>query len=778
MRQFYPLDKVIKKVPEPVKNLSSGQKLVSIDTKTGKALQNKSFLGIGNWLKDAEYYLVSTGTQADDKFIYNDKVFGAGSFSLVIEYQVSCEIENADENAEKVAEALCLDTHPGAKLEQKIEQYVKDFIRKNRYEFLNNFPQEIEKLKQLIIDKVKTEIFLTIDVQISLDQSKLNPFFIESQHFPVLVKDCNEELDLELRAELIVDPKNKIKAISNYDKRSCLSDLVKEEIKHHLLSNVSLQEFYYELKTSVYQKLKRHLDSILAEQGLQIRFLSIDTNSSFPEEFFEIEHDVKYQLQDYSEEITIKNRLQLKSYNISYYKIAGSPSLISWSQKQLSLIIRQVLFQKKYTDILYAFAAIANDIRTKIENEAEKIGYQVDHIISVAELKETLLTREFSLEEEEGTFATKDAKVKVKLNTIIKVKIEKLELIQEYLNKKVDVEEFKGYMKAAIHDIISDFLHTVEPERYYLRFDTKDESYPEEEKTVAEELKSRIGDELSQKFHATVISVVIKYLDTEVSKRYEKLSKGSCPFEIEVESWQVRYKQDEGEKITFKGDLQVVGVDRGSWSIFQTREASLEEIKQYFLRSLKPKLKTFTTSSLAITDADELKEMQDFVNNCANQALTEQYGLIVNVRNWDRERTKSEIAQANLAEQKRNVRLKAEETKIIEISTHLDDKKADIEQKTVLKGLKNQAQVNRYVQLQKELDEVQILDEDALKEGLENLENKAPTLETEDIDKMLDTLAPEQPKRLKFNQALQNSKVLSSSDSNDSQSNDSSNSEE
>ena len=776
MRQFYPLDKVIKKVPEPVKNLSSGQKLVSID-KTGKALQNKSVLGInvGNLFKDAEYYLVSSGTQADDKFIYNDKVFGAGSFSFVIEYQVSCEIENA----EKVAEALCLDTHPGAKLEQKIEKYVKDFIRKNREEFLNNFPQEIKDLRNFLIDKVEADISLTIDVQISLDESKLNPFFIESQHFPVLVKDCNEELDLELRAELIVDPKNKIKAISNYDKRSGLSDLVKEEIKHYLLSNVSLQEFYYELKTSVYQKLKKHLDSILAEQGLQIRFLSIDTNSSFPEEFFKIEHDVKFQLQDYSEQITITNRLQLKSHNnIADHKIAGSPSLTSWSQRKLSEIITQVLFQKKYTDILYAFEAIANDIREKLENQAKKIGYQVDHIISVAELKETVLTREFSLEEEEGTFATKDAKVKVKLNTIIKVKIEKLELIQEYLNKKVDVEEFKGYMKAAIHDIISDFLHTVEPERYYLRFDTKDESYPEEEKTVAEELKSRIRDELSQKFHATVISVVIKYLDTEVSKRYEKLSKGSCPFEIEVESWQVRYKQDEGEKITFKGDLQVVGVDRVSWSIFQTREASLEEIKQYFLRSLKPKLKTFTTSSLAITDADELKEMQDFVNNCANQALTEQYGLIVNVRNWDRERTKSEIAQANLAEQKRNVRLKAEETKIIEISTHLDDKKADIEQKTVLKELKNQAQVNRYVQLQKELDEVQILDEDALKEGLENLENKAPTLETEDIDKMLDTLAPEQPKRLKFNQALQNSKVLSSSDSNDSQSNDSSNSEE
>ena len=41
--------------------------------------------------------------------------------------------------------------------------------------------------------------------------------------------------------------------------------------------------------------------------------------------------------------------------------------------------------------------------------------------------------------------------------------------------------------------------------------------------------------------------------------------------------------------------------------------------------------------------------MQNFVNKCANQALVEQFGLIVNIRNWDRDRTESQVDQAVLA---------------------------------------------------------------------------------------------------------------------------------
>lgn len=480
MNQHYPLDKVIKQISEPTKNLAAGQKIVTIDKKDDKAILGKSFFGVGNLFKDTKHYLISSNVQAEHSFTYNDKVFGAGDFSLIIEYQVSIEMKNA----EKVAEALCLDNHPGIVLEQNIETCLRHYIHRNSEVFFSDFSQWIKDIKKFLVEKIWSELHLNIDVQISLDDSKLGSHLVEPQHILVLVKDCNEELDLKLKAELIVDPKNKVKAISNYEKRKNLSDVVKEEIKSYLLKNISLQEFYYELKTSVCQDLKIHLDSILVNYGFQLRLLQLDTSSLIPQEFFEMKYDIECQLQDYYEPIMVRNRLQLKSCDVSLFKIASSPPLLKWSQEQLTVITRQVLFQKKYEDILYHFEIIADSIKSQIQRKTLDIGYQVDHIISTAELREKELTKEFFLEQDESIFTIKDAKVKVKLNIIVRAKIEKLENIRGFLNSGLGVEEFKTYMKDAINDTIREFLDTVEPERYYLRFDTKDQDYPQEEKTA------------------------------------------------------------------------------------------------------------------------------------------------------------------------------------------------------------------------------------------------------------------------------------------------------
>lgn len=742
MNQHYPLDKIIKQISDPAKNLSSGQKIVTIDKKDYKAILGKSFFGVGDLFKDTEHYLISSNVQAEHSFAYNDKVFGAGSFSLIIEYQVSIEMKNA----EKVAEALCLDNHPGIVLEQNIENCLRDYIRRNSEKFSSDFSQGIKDTKEFLIKKIQSELHLIIDVQISLDDSKLGSYLVESQHILVLVKDCNEELDLKIKAELIVDPKYKIKAISNYEKRKNLSDVVKEEIKSYSLKNISLQEFYYELKTSICQNLKEHLDLILVNYGFQLRLLQLDTSSLIPQEFFEMEYDIECQLQDYYEPIMVRNRLQLKSCNVSLFKIASSPPLLKWSQEQLTVITRQILFQKKYEDILYNFEKIADSIKSQIQIKTLGIGYQVDHIISTAELREKELTKEFFLEQDESIFTLKDAKVKVKLNIIVRAKIEKLENIREFLNSGLGVEEFKTHMKDAINDTIREFLDTVEPERYYLRFDTKDQNYPQEEKTIVEELKSLVFNKLNENCHATVTSVVIKYLDTEVSIRYENLYKESCQFEMEIESW-----KDSGEAVKFRGDLQIVGVDGNSWSIFQSRDADLEKIKGYFLRSVTPKLKTFASSTLTIEDVSELANIQAFIDRCANKALTEQYGLLVNIRNCDRDRTKSEKDFAKLEEAKNNAVLTAEKDKIDKFVSNLQYQKD-------LRGKKITAKLDRYNTLQELQEELEIPDEKDIKEELQAFGN----IEEQEIAPIIGEVILKQTKRIKFGQDLTNAETFSS----------------
>ncbi|MFM7682792.1 MAG: hypothetical protein ACKO7P_08605, partial [Bacteroidota bacterium] len=267
---------------------------------------------------------------------------------------------------------------------------------------------------------------------------------------------------------------------------------------------------------------------------------------------------------------------------------------------------------------------------------------------------------------------------------------------------------------------------------------------------------------------------VIKYLDTEVSQRYEKLYEKGCPFEIEIASL-----QDAGEIINFRGYLQVVGVDKFNWATFQSRKATLEEIKQYFLDSLKPRLKTFATSTLAITDADEFVKIQDFVNNFANQVLVEQFGLIVNIRNWDRDRTESQVDQAVLEQKRNKVRIELETTKISKIQASIEASQNELVHKKILREIKQTADLSRYKKLQSEKEETEMLDEETINQELNHFEEMTTNLNDEDIETLLgSTSSEQQPKRLKFNQALQKQSILSSSDSSDSDSNDLSNSEE
>nr|MDZ8023048.1 hypothetical protein [Nostoc sp. SerVER01] len=717
---------------EPVKNLSSGQKLVTIDKSTGKALSNKSFLGIGNLLKDTEYYLVSSGSRAEDKFVYSDKVFGTGSFSLVIEYQVSCEIENA----QKVAEALCLAPHPGAKLQQKIEKYARDFIRKHRDEFINDFPQGIKNIIKFIIKEVETEVFLTIDIQISLDESKLKPYLIESQHFRVLVQDCNEELNLELQAELIVDPKNKIKAISNYDNRSSLSDLVKEEIKHYLFSTVSLQDFYYDLKTSVYQRIKTNLNLVLADQGLQIRSLSIDTNEVAPPRLSQIEESITCQVQEYSEPVVIKNRLQMIPSDVSKYRMAGSPSLTNWVKSQLEAIIPEELFAQSI-DILFNFEKTDpyNNIKQKMILEAKKIGYDINQLVSVAELKFDSLTKDFVLKDE-SVFSIKSSsgKLEVKLNIIVTTKIDKLENIKNYLKREISVEEFQGLIKTKIHNTVSQYLHKVEPDRYYLRFDFEDDQQ-NPKVTVKEELENKIKEVLKTEFSASVSDIVLERLDTEVSELSKNLYSKGDAFELELQS-----KLDYGETVRFTGYLQVGGVDPDCWYVFQYRLPNLNDIKAFVLDTLQQKLEEkYSTDELT---SEENTSLQVEVNQWAKASIIEQFGLEVEIKNWKRSRTESEIDLAQLE-------LKTHKTKISGMNTKLVLVELKDKNKIETAKLAYEKKLERQKQLYGTRDQLELPDEDKVIDEIKNLEQATSETSVENVEAELNQLKESKSKRRK-----------------------------
>ena len=157
----------------------------------------------------------------------------------------------------------------------------------------------------------------------------------------------------------------------------------------------------------------------------------------------------------------------------------------------------------------------------------------------------------------------------------------------------------------------------------------------------------------------------------------------------------------------------------------------------------------------------------------------EQYGLIVNIQNWDRDRTESQVDQAALEKDRKKVRIELERTELDKTSATIEANQDKLVHKKALQKSKRAADLLRYEKLQKERDEIEMLDEETINQELNHFEEITANLNNEDIETLLgSTSSEQQPKRLKFNQALQKQSILPSSDSDNSNSNDLSNSEE
>lgn len=649
MGEVYPLDAVIRKVNSKTRANSSTQKIVIIDVNNGK--EKRSFFAT-----DVKHYLVSNNKDEQNYADRNGIICNVTdfehddlSFGLSINYRVSC-----DSGKEiQVAEALWDNTHPGAELDRKIKKYVDNFFsfENDITDIINNFGQLVKKLKKYITTNIQKEVGLNIKLKISLDkEDQLTPFRISSPHFRVQFSDYAQELDLQFEIELLVDEDKKINAVLHSGKPNLLERLVQKEIKKYLLENISVEEFYGELDTSIRRQLISYLNNeVLIRYGYRVGYLALKSTdiSSKVEEFLQVEHEVFCTVQEQS--VKVKNTIQMMPENVGKYRMAASPNLERWVIKYLDLVIKPILFEKEYVDILLDFQPIRDKIKEQMIKRSESIGYRVKQIVSIPDLEEFSLTKEFSLKVEDE-FETKDSKVKVKLNIIVDAKIDNLNKIKNLLNARTDV---KASMEATIERSVRSFLHTIEPERFYMRFFITDENHPEEQLSLEKEIEKIIKEKLeNEPFFATVKNITPKPLETEVAQRFQELSGRFCKFQFEVLSF------IGDDPIQFHGYVQVNGVEQNNWYTFQSRKYNLTEIKDYLEDLLKARLKNYSNQALEFSQNKDLSALERLLNQWSYQYIVEQFGLEISIKNVDRDLTESEKIKASFAQQTKQEQIK------------------------------------------------------------------------------------------------------------------------
>ncbi len=656
MSQPRPLDVVIRRIEKGMKNEPGAAKIVIIDCRKKKAVPRPPLFG------QVKYYLVSNTDDARHVAEGRGPICPIADFdtgreiSVCVNYQVRVK----PGNEERVAEVLSGESHPGIALDGLLRKWVAAFTDKDSSAFINNYYQARQELQKYIMREAESEAGLTLKVSLSLDgEEALALANIGPTRTMVRLADSDQEQELKLVAELMVDEMDKVNAVLSMHAEDRLEARVVGAVRAYLVEHVSLHQFCTELNSDDFRAaLKQHLNERLRGSGRRVGHLSLASPATeiVPDDkkFFELNHEVEYEIQEFPKPIKIKNTLQMKLTNVARYQAISPTDPAKWIMKSLERVIREELFGKKYINLLLNFREpeadpdnargnggnpassnglggerkIASNIKAKMRDEAAAIGYRLEQLISQPDLAPYKLLDNFTIEPER-TFATRVSDVHVKLRIVITAKINDLTDVEEYLNRQEDVQ--KAMSEVALTEA-NQYLHEIDPSDFYMNFSfSKNIGVP----TIEECLSERIRTKLKEQFNARVMSVVPKPLDDKLIERLKALQKALCAFTAEVNPLR------SGEKFVFEGDFQIVGVHEHGWYIFQSRDAGLSEVKATVEKNIRAYLATRSDDELRHPPGG-LDVLRREVEEDVNARLMKGYGLVMSITTFFRNRTESE----------------------------------------------------------------------------------------------------------------------------------------
>ncbi|MGB7923279.1 MAG: hypothetical protein WCF57_08545 [Pyrinomonadaceae bacterium] len=640
MAQTYPLDTVIRIVDQNTKATPPAEKIVIIDINKRKVAAASIF----NSFREIKYILVSNNIDSRKVAESRASAIAVTDFStnrtvsLNVSYLASCEAGNE----ERVAEALFDGPHPGAVLNSLIARWVKDFVNfRSAAELIDNYYNgQKGELEANLTARALAEVGLSLQVKLSLIGEPLRDLVtLGPIHFPVRVKDYASEQDLKLTAELQINEAHRINAVLSQSRNITPDALCKEETRRHFAEHVSLQKFHNELnQDGVKTGLIQHLNGKLSAIGRQVRFISLEGQvGGGAQVFYEAKHDIPYEIQEYPEPVIIKNSIQMMLCDVAKYLNTGAQNLDTWVKERLEQIIHQVLFGKKYIDLLLRFEPLELEIKERISREAEAIGYTIKQLITIPDLPPYTWLNNF-LVEAQGAFETKLSKFEVKLNIIVTAKIKRLGDIEHLLNSRQDVP---GLMKAAILSETRQFLHKIDPERFYMRFSFTDKP---KEQSIEEALTSRIKARLTGEFHAEVVDVIPKIVDTEITKRFYELQKNLNDFQIELLS----PNPADIKPVVFTGKFKVEAVHYNGWYKFQSISTDLAGIRKALEDFLTAEMSTLPHNILKYNNYADQKILEETVARLAARYTVEEFGLVIKLNTVQRELTYFEMKNKDI----------------------------------------------------------------------------------------------------------------------------------
>lgn len=614
------LEPMIRAVERDVDVDATCQVLVTIDTRNGQPVKK----GWRPWGRATDRSFLVTNTASEAAVAVRRGVpvqladFAADwIFELWLDYEARCP----PGHEERLAAALWAGPNPQERLDSLLRGWIRGLLSASDIGLVSNFESRATQACEALRLRALEEIGVVLAARLRLELGpRLETLRIDPLHLPVRVRDWDGKFDLEISAEFPVRPEGERLAYLSLGRQGELRQKVQQAVGEYFAEAVTLHQFHTELQLLVKSGLGERLDSLAAAHGRRLGNLSL---AGHPFDgviaFTKIEHEFDYQLAEYPKPVHIKIELLVELVDLGRYARAGRPDLAAWARGRVEKGVEKSLFGITYSNLGLNLEEKKAEIEGRMRDEAAAIGYELKQLITITDLEFDILRRPFTVSME-GEFPTRLANLKVRLAIEATLRIDDPRQVAEPLNRRQDVRQL---IRDTVENALRQKMHTVEPENFYMAFEVPREGGL----SVRRELEAEIRQVVGEEFHADLLSVSCKQLETEISGLLARLMTDPCSFEITA------IQSTGGPPVEFEGSFRVLGVDHEGWATFQTSLPGPEKLIDCSKRHIRQLLADFTLAEmLRTTNAQQRAQVDGWVR----ERICREFGLAVEVMDWMR----------------------------------------------------------------------------------------------------------------------------------------------
>jgi hypothetical protein len=643
---------IIREVTEHAQPIPTREQLITIDNRSGQAVAHTTFLE--SFTSNYRYFMVANNSDPNKVMRGTKRVKykeGQDEIYLTISFVGGCQAGQEW----WLAQCFFKATWSGSTISDSLATWLFEYFSQASLG-IDAFSTEGAKAEAVLATQAGQKFGLDLNVTIKLEgtedleNTNVGPLVVSSRLIDA------EQVDISLTAELEPDQTNLPRFLLSRNKS--VDDFLIKGLRDFSAKNVPLETYFHELGTPhVTQLVTDYFNVCLRSVGRRVRYLLLKPEEQ-PPLSFKSETELDYLHHDYPDPIRIRLSGLMIPTNPALYRNRNFPDLRDWWDQNLRETVDRVLFGVSYVDLLLDFPKYKVQIDHEMSRRAEKMGYSIGQLITALfpnldallkgfELSSAAASNSSNGHHNETMFDTSLSNFQVGLEVFLTARVKDLRGIAQYLTSKPDVP---ARMKQEMLRVVRAFLHGTDPERFYMRFSHRDEQNFPGEKSVEEELTARIQQMFLKDFNAEVLDIVLKPMQTALTKRLASISRASQDFNVGVELGSL----PGAPTIFIKGSFKVDGVSPDGWKAFSDSECDVESVKRRTETTLRARLKGEHIDRMILEHA-VIKELIEDALRAAQTLIKDEFGLVIRLTTvyweWDeqlkqlrRQQNKQELA--------------------------------------------------------------------------------------------------------------------------------------